>query len=130
MAVFPAIEPNGRAYDIAGDFPMQSEKAWPAGFLRFRTGLTELTAANLPLDLSFLDLTEAQAASIDAHYRNQQGGTIPFTLPSITWEGHTTDIVPTGTQWRYIGPPTIERQPGGLYSATISLQSVDYEVNA
>jgi hypothetical protein len=126
MAAFPAIEPSSRSYSIAGDFPMQEERAWPAGFIRYRTGLTPLTAVGLPLDLGFEDVTESQLATIRAHYRNQQGGTIPFTLPAVIWQGHATAIVPTSTQWRYTSPPKEDGPQGGIYAVTVSLESVDY----
>ena len=130
MAAFPAIEPSSRSYGIAGDFPMQEERAWPAGFIRYRTGLTDLTAVDLPIELAFTELSAAQLETIRNHYRNQQGGTIPFTLPAIIWQGITADIVPTSTQWRYTDPPKEEGPQGGLYAVSVSLESVAYTSDA
>jgi hypothetical protein len=121
MADFPAIEPEIRNYD-PGDFPLTESPAFGAMPIRFLHGST---ARQLLLTLGYVYLNNTDAASIRTHYEGQVGSVVSFLLPNIIWQGHTsiTDIAPTGTLWRYEGPPEEEHLSGGLFNVSVKLRS-------
>jgi hypothetical protein len=126
VATFPALEPNTRSYDITGELPMLIEQAWPAGQVRFRTGYDPLASVGLQVQLSYLDLREAQVQLLRDHYAFQQAGVIPFALPPVIFQGITGNVFPLGIQWRYTGPPVETQKKGGRFDVTVPLESMAY----
>lgn len=127
MAIFPAIPPNTRGYDLAGDFPGAIEETWPPGTeVRFRFGSDPALAAGLVLELGWLTLTSSQAQQIRDHHAGQMGGTIPFALPAVITQGHDPQLVPVNHQWRYTSPPTETQRPGGRVDVTVRLEAEAY----
>jgi hypothetical protein len=126
MANFPALEPNTRSYDITGELPLAIEQAWPAGQVRYRTGYAPLASVGLQLQLSYLDLREAQVQLLRNHYAFQQAGLVPFALPPVIFQGITGNVFPPGIQWRYTGTPVETQKKGGLFDVTVPLESMAY----
>lgn len=126
MAPFPAIAPNTRSYDLVGDIPMLAEPAWPGVEVRYLTGSDPLTVTDQPLELGYLSLSSAQAQQLRDHYDEQQGGLIPFSLPAVILQGHSTAITTAGATWRYAGPPSEQQRSGGRVDMVITLESTDY----
>lgn len=122
MAAFPLLEPYRRSYDL-GLFAVRSEEAFGAGpIMRYRYGTTDETGQQLSLE--YILLTEAELQQIRDHYNAQLGGTVAFDLPSIIWQGHTTQVFPAGVQWRYASPPEETHATGSRYDVTVQLESV------
>jgi hypothetical protein len=121
MATFPELEPATRSFDF-GLFPLSEEPSTSAGTVRFRHSTTP---QNYRLTLGYVDLTDSGASLIRQHFQDQGGGYRSFLLPSIIWLGHSaaTNIVPTGTLWRYIEAPTEEHRSGGYVNVTVALGS-------
>jgi hypothetical protein len=125
MATFPAIEPRRRSYDM-GAFPMEEQEAWPAGLVRYLTGYAPSAITDMVLSLEYQNLSEFDIQQIRTHYNFQQGAAIPFKLPAIIWQGHTTAI-PIGTFWRYASAPAEQQRSGHQYDVTVNLISEDLD---
>ena len=130
MPLFPAIEPNTRDYDLAGDFPMLEELSWPSFSTRYRTGNTPSTNAGLQLTLTYLDLEQTQWIQLREHYIAQQGGLVPFALPPIILQGQAFSLVRPGSKWRYLSPPQEQHRSGGLATITVNLESTGFDYGA
>lgn len=122
MATFPALEPLTRSYDF-GQYPVSDRPAFAGGPVRFRHGTV---SSGHGLLLGYSNLTATEAKLIRDHYRDQQGGFLPFDLSPEAWAGHSsmTDLVPSTTQWRYAEAPQETHKDGGLMDVTVSLVSV------
>lgn len=130
MPAFPAIEPRSRSYDLAGDFPMVAEEAWPSGTVRYATGRTPSTNAALRLTLAYENISDAEALLLLEHYSLQQGGLVPFVLPAVIWQGHAADLVPGGTRWRYVEPVQVESRKGALANVSVVLEAMAFDYGA
>lgn len=130
MAAFPAIEPKNRSYDLAGDFPMVAEEAWPSGSVRYATGLTPFTNTGLQLTLTYENISDTDALLLLEHYKLQQGGLIDFLLPAVIWQGHASDLVPSGTRWRYVEPVQVESRKGALANVSVVLEAMAFDYGA
>jgi hypothetical protein len=121
MAIFPAIEPASRSYDL-GAFPLTEQPSLSAGVVRFRHGTT---ATDYRLQLGYVYLSDAEATEIRTHFQGQGGTYRPFQLPSVIWKGHSFsgNVFPVGTRWRYADAPEETHQSGGLVDMTVSLVS-------
>lgn len=122
MATFPALRPAARRYSL-GVYPSSEQRGFGGGSVRFLHGSTPSAHT---LELGFEHLTQDEAKLLRDHYRNQQGGYLPFALSAAAWAGHTsvTDLVPATTRWIYAGPPEETHKSGGLVDVTVQLQSV------
>lgn len=120
MASFPALLPNSRRYSF-GDYP-QTNEATTAGSVRFLHGDT---SSRHTLQLSYRNLSQAEARQIRNHYRGQNAGHQLFSLSTAAWAGHSsmTDLVPSSTFWRYAAQPEEISKNGGLVDVTVQLVS-------
>jgi len=112
MAYFPPLAPNERSYDL-GRHPVITQPGWAGGAVRFRTGPTRTGAA---LSLSFLNLSQTEAALIRSHFATQGSGAIPFQLGSIT--------LSDPRYWVYLEPPQETHLSGSMIDVTVRLQAV------
>jgi hypothetical protein len=128
MAVFPALEPDERSFDL-GDFPMSKAAGFGGGEVRFNHAAT---AVGHELGLTYLDRNDAALESIRDHYRGQDGGHVSFTLPAIIWQGHgvSFDLVPTTGRWVYVGPPDETHKRGGIHDVAVQLRFVGDRLTA
>jgi hypothetical protein len=122
MADFPALRPAVRRYGL-GVYPASEERGFGGGSVRFLHGAT---ASGHTLQLGFTVLTNAEAKLLRDHYREQQGGFLPFALSTEAWAGHTsqTDLVPSTTLWVYAAQPDETHLGGGLFDVNVQLASV------
>ena len=110
MATFPSVTPNQRSLTL-GDFPgarHEGTSGVGASFL-FSTA----DRVNQLLSLQFRAITEEQKNLIADHFVGQEGGLLPFDLPSEIWSGYSTVPVSSSDyQWRYNA--SLEVEPGGI----------------
>lgn len=110
MATFPALTPNSRSLTL-GDFPGARHEGVSGVGVSFLFSSTDLI--DQTLSLTFLSVTETQQTSITNHFVGQEGGLIPFDLPSSIWSGYSTVPVSSSDyRWRYAEALQIE--PGGI----------------
>ena len=122
-ATYPPIKPVGRSYSF-GEFAVSRESNLSGNTIKF---LHSDYSHALVMTLEYKSLTQSEIARIRDHYRGQDGTTIPFLLPAEIWAGHTasTNLVPTGTRWRYQDAPAEQHEPGGYVNASIALLTAD-----
>ena len=122
MATFPALQPAARSYTL-GTYSVTEERGFGGGSIRFIHGYSN---HSFELSLSFVSLTQAEAALIRNHYRGQQGGFIAFPLSTEAWDGHTTfyDVMPSSLEWRYASPPSETHTRNGRVDVEVSLSTV------
>jgi hypothetical protein len=119
MATFPALSPVARSYSM-GRFAMTTQAGLGGNQIKF---LHSIKKSGVAMTLTYENLTQAEMASIRDHYRGQQGSFVSFLLPSAAWAGQSsvTNIVPSGTRWKYVAPPEETQKSGGLVDVTVSL---------
>jgi len=121
MADFPALEPASRVY-IPGDFPQQVYVGASGSDVKFIYG-TDRVQQRLTLGYEYL--TESEAKQILDHFETQQGGVIPFDLPSTIWSGYTTPPVSSSDyQWRYSSAFEVNADVPLRYNLSIDLETV------
>jgi len=122
MADFPALRPASRRYSF-GTYPFTEQRGFGGGSTRFLHGT--VSSANT-MELSFTVLSQTEARLLRDHYREQQGGYLPFKLSADAWAGHTsmTDLVPSSTLWVYATPPEETHLDGGLINVAVQLVAV------
>ncbi len=121
---YPTITPSSRNFD-AGQYPVKTYSAINGKEVRIlygdkRTGMT--------LDLSYDNVTDANADDFISHYDETKGTFTAFDIPSAAktgWTGATTAIdAATGNRWRYAEPPRITSVRPGISSVTVKLVGV------
>lgn len=122
---YPSLPPTSRAF-APGSYPIKSFKAQSGAEVRIlygnqRTGMT--------LDLSYDNITDANAELFLAHYDEVQGTYQTFTVPSSArtgWTGASNSLNVSGAnQWRYAEPPQITSIRPGRSSVQIKLIGVN-----
>jgi hypothetical protein len=125
MAVFPAIEPSSRSYDLGGFAAEQHQGAGGAG-TRFLTGGDDPLGHELTLGYEGIDREEMR--QIRRHRRGQYGGHVSFTLPAIILRGHPLEgILPADGRWKYAGPTPETQRGRNLYDVSVPLVYVGPE---
>lgn len=78
------------------------------------------------LTLTYDLLSQSDAQLLRSHYRQQQGGTDPFVLPSVIWSGHSNpnNITPTSTLWVWNGEAPEDHRSGILIDIPVNLLSL------
>lgn len=121
---YPALPPSSRQF-TPGDYPVKTVRAQSGVETRIlygskRTGMT--------LDLSYENITDAQAETFNVHYDETKGTFLTFVLPETARAGwaasaSTIDAV-SGAAWRYEGPPSIVAVKPGRSSVQVKLIAV------
>jgi hypothetical protein len=125
VAIFPALEPSTRTYDL-GDFSMSRAAGFGGGEVRFMHAGADPIGHDASLGYELI--SGAELTLIRDHYRGQDGSHLSFQLPAIIWQGHPVGgILPTFGRWRYAGPPDETHRSGDLYDVTVSLRYVGTE---
>jgi hypothetical protein len=124
MAVtsFPSIKPSSRSW-TPGSQPVQSFTALSGYESRVLLGPNPIGAT---LSLGFQNLTETVFLQITSHYATAKGTYETFALPAELFAGMTNyaGVTPSGFEWRYTGPPTVEWTAPGIGNASVSLVAV------
>jgi hypothetical protein len=127
MAVtFPSIEPTSRSFVAP---------KWPTTGTTSQSGVTTRRLwGSLPsqaqLSLGFANITDDNAALILAAYNDAKGATTDLTLPSIIFNGASTNLANwlstfstgAGMKWFFTEePPTVESIAPGRSSVSLRL---------
>ena len=119
---FPNLVPSGRNFD-AGDYPIKTYRSQSGVETRILYG-SRRTGAQL--DLSFSNISDADANSFVTHYEEVKGTYNTFTLSTNATSGWSpgTFNIGTGNAWRYASPPQITNVKPGRSSVEIKLVAV------
>jgi hypothetical protein len=127
MAVtFPNIEPTSRSF---------SAPKWPTSGITSQSGVTTRRLwgsrpSQAQLSLNFANITDDNAALILAAYNDAKGATTDLTLPSILFNGASTNLTNwlntfstgAGMKWFFSEePPTVESIAPGRSSVNLRL---------
>lgn len=125
---FPAIHPTGCSFTPPSW--TITESVSQSGVRSYRVWSNKPTDA--VLDLTFTNITEAQAKGILDAYTAAKGNLEDLSIPSVVFTG-IQDVTfrqlfaqeGTGLLWYFIAgqPPTVERVPGRRYSTRVSLRA-------
>lgn len=123
---FPTLVPTSRSFD-AGDWPVKTFRAQNGAEVRLlygsnRTGMT--------LELSYDNITDANAELFLTHYNEVQGTYGTFTIPEAGaktgWSGsaNALDVTGSGNRWRYSAAPSVQSIKPGVSSVSVKLIGV------
>lgn len=122
---FPTLTPSSRAFD-PGDWPVKTFRSQNGAETRIlygsnRTGMT--------LQLSYDNITDANAELFLDHYNEMQGTYTTFLLVSGTRSGWTGNLDALGANawgnaWRYAEPPQVQSVRPGISSVQVKLIGV------
>ena len=122
---FPAIPPTGRTFD-PGDFANTKYRANSGAEFRI---LYSSKRTGMRVQLSYQNITDAQAELFLDHYHSMQGTFQQFELTDgvngmkAGWEGNSDAIgaVMWGSQWRYERAPELQSVYPGVSTVTVNL---------
>ena len=122
---FPTIPPTGRTFD-PGDFSNTKYKANSGAEFRILYGSKR---TGMKVQLSYQNITDAQAELFLDHYDSMQGTFQQFELTDgangmkAGWEGNGDAIgaVAWGSQWRYERAPQLQSVYPGVSTVTVNL---------
>jgi len=127
MAVtFPSIEPTSRSFNAP---------KWPTSGMTSQSGVTTRRLwgsrpSQAQLALTFENITDDNAALILAAYNSAKGSTINLVLPSIIFNGASSNLANwlntssngAGMQWFFSEePPSVESVAPGRSSVRVAL---------
>ena len=122
---FPTIPPTGRAFD-PGDFSNTKYKANNGAEFRILYGSKR---TGMKMQLSYQNITDAQAEQFLDHFHSMQGTFQQFELTDGAngtksgWKGNGDAIgaVAWGSQWRYESAPQLTSVYPGVSTVTVNL---------
>ena len=122
---FPTIAPTARSFDY-GDWPVKKFKSQNGSEVRILYGDKR---ANMKLQLTYSNISDANAELFIDHYDEMKGSFTTFVLnPSAKngWEGTAGAIgaQSQGNDYRYEGPPQVQQVRPGISTVTVSLIGV------
>lgn len=122
---FPDLKPTSRQFEF-GDWPVKTFRSQDGSEVRIlygsqRTGMT--------LDLSFENISDANADLFFAHYLEVKGSYNTFAITDNTragWSGNNTTLGASawGNAYRYAAPPTITATAPGRSTVQVKLIGV------
>lgn len=121
MILFPPLVPSTRVYS-PGDFPQARLQSLSGIDASFRRGNRRIGQA---IELSFVNVEEADLNLLSAHYISQQGTFGRFFLSAEVWSGLATPPVPLVSDytWRYSGPLAVSHAFCGRFNVQVQLQT-------
>ena len=125
---YPDIKPTGRTFD-PGNWPVRTYNAQNGAEVRLIYGSKRY---NLKLQLSYANITDADAESFLQHYENVLGTYKTFQVNATSrvdvlagWQGNNNALTPpAGVDWRYAQPPQVVSVRPGVSTVTVSLIGV------
>jgi hypothetical protein len=78
------------------------------------------------LDLEFANVSEATVSAIIAHYNEQEGGLLGFTIPVELFAGYSADLQnrfarSVELEWLYAEPPSVSSVIKDISTVTVKL---------
>lgn len=123
---FPTLAPTSRSFD-AGDWPTKTFRSQNGSEVRILYGSNR---TGMSLELSYENITDANAELFLTHYNEVQGTYGTFTIPATGaktgWGGsaNALDVTNTGNRWRYSEAPTLQSIKPGISSVSVKLIGV------
>jgi len=122
---FPALTPTSRSFE-SGDFPIKTFKAQNGAETRILYGSNR---TNMKLQLTYANVTDAQAEQFLDHYEFVRGTFDTFNLGQPArggWKGNTEALgaQTTGNKYRYENPPQLAQVRAGTSTVTVNLIGV------
>jgi len=122
---FPALTPTGRTFE-SGDFPIKTFKAQNGAETRILYGSNR---TNMKLQLTYANITDAQAEQFLDHYEFVRGTFDTFDLGQSArggWEGNSDALgaQTTGNKYRYENSPQLAQVRPGTSTVTVNLIGV------
>lgn len=119
---FPNLKPSGRSFN-PGDFPIKTFRSQSGKESRILYGSNRTGAE---LELTFENITNANANEFVVHYDETRGTFATFGLPANVFAGSSSANFNSGsgTAWRYAGPPEIASVYNNLSTVTVRLVAV------
>ena len=122
---FPALTPTSRSFE-SGDFPIKTFKAQNGAETRILYGSNR---TNMKLQLSYANITDAEAEQFLDHYEEVRGTFDTFNLGQAArggWKGNSDALgaQATGNEYRYENPPQLVQVRPGVSTVTVNLIGV------
>lgn len=118
---FPSIAPTSRSYS-PGDWPIKRFESQSGVEVRILYGSQKVGAA---LELSYDNITDAEAQQFLADYDNTLGTLRTFTIPAGALSGTSVGMTPPPqTKWRYADTPSVTSVRPGISSVRVNLVAV------
>ena len=122
----PSITPSARNF-TPGNFPIKEYKALSGKEIRIRYGNVRTEAT---LDLTYENITDAEASLFLSHYDSLQGTFTTFSIVNTHvvfngWAGTAGSLnSKQGTSWRYAEPSQIESVYNGISTVRVMFIAV------
>lgn len=122
MSQFPQLKPSSRTLEVAS-WPVSSFVAMSGKETRVLLGDE---AHNHVVSLQFTNVLADKSDAIMAHWADQKGTLIAFTLPETVWAGWAeySSTISSDLKWRYAGPPTVNAESLGVFTVSVRLVSL------
>lgn len=123
---FPNLVPSSRTF-TPGDFPIKKFNAQNGAEVRILYGSRRV---NQVFELSYENISDADAQLFLTDYEDQKGTFLRFYLSDKAYEGWSPGTTDSkldrgpGTLWRYDAPPAIASVRPGISSVTVKLRAV------
>ena len=122
---FPALTPTGRTFE-SGDFPIKTFKAQNGAETRILYGSNR---TNMKLQLTYANITDAQAKEFLTHYDQVRGTFDTFNLGEEARAGWAQEssllgAQATGNKYRYENSPQLVQVRPGTSTVTVNLIGV------
>lgn len=117
---YPTLEPTSRTWTL-GQAGQDSFVA--ASGIETRVLFGGLVIGQ-QLELSYANITEAEARLFDNHHVSVRGTFDSFPLPNQVFAGMSNPFGTYVNKWRYAGSPRIESVKNGIHSVSVSLVAV------
>ena len=125
MARFPTLKPSSRSIDF-GEYPVKTFTSQSGKETRILYGNKR---TNIKMQLTFANITDAQADAFVLHFDYVKGIFDTFELSGSEWRAGWDGIqsrieLPEGCRWRYESAPRIQQIFPGISTVTVSLIGV------
>lgn len=123
---FPALRPTSRSFD-PGNYPVKTFKAQNGAEVRILYGSTR---TNMKMQLSYANLTDANAELFLDHFDAVQGTFQTFVIGGVVstkggWEGDNASLSAAGAnKFRYESAPQLTQVRPGISTVTVNLIGV------
>jgi len=122
---FPDLKPTSRQFDF-GDWPVKTFRSQDGSETRILYGSQR---TNMAMELSFENISDANAQLFFDHFLEVQGTYGPFSITSNTragWAGDSTTLGASAwsNQYRYAEPPSMTSTAPGRSTVRVRLIGV------